>query len=117
MNYEIGQQIKKLREERDITQDSMRALLEMSRQRYARIEKGQVDITYEMIVRIADHFGVSTKVITNVSEEKPLTVRFRESHNDEEALKEVEKIEEILKVFYYHGKLYDQMKERDKNDV
>ena len=114
MSYAIGMRIKELRLKHKISQEQMADLLGTSRQRYSRLEKGQVDISFIMIKRIADFLGVPTSAITSAEEErKELVTLFREKSNAEDIIPLVSKVEEILKVFHAHEKLYYQMKERD----
>lgn len=114
MSYAIGARIKELRLERKISQEEIADILETTRQRIARIESGQIDISYDLLKRVADYFGISINEITKVAEErKGLTAMFREKSDSPMAIAAIEKIEEILKVFHAHEKLYYQMKERD----
>jgi len=112
MSYAIGSGIKELRLKSGISQEQMADLLNTTRQRYSRLENGQVDITYVMIKKIAEYLGVSTLEITSAEEEKKeLVVLFREKSDTQEVLPLISKIEEILKVSHAHEKLYYQMKE------
>lgn len=114
MSYALGLRIKELRQISKINQEQIADVLDMSRQRYSRLENGQVDISYVMIKKIADYLGVSTSDITSAEEEnKELVTLFREKGSGEDIISSVSKIQEILKVFYAHEKLYFQMKERD----
>lgn len=114
MSYALGIRIKELRQERKISQEQMAYVLETTRQRYSRIENGQVDISFVMIKKIADYLGVPTSAITSAEEEKKeLVTLFREKSMGEDVINSVAKIEEILKVFHAHEKLYYQMKARD----
>lgn len=116
MSYAIGRKIKELRTNHRISQEQMAEVLDTTRQRYSRLENGQVDISFVLIKKIADYFGVSTTEITSVErEEKELVMFFREKNTSEDIVNSVAKIEEILKVFHAHEKLYYQMKVRDEN--
>lgn len=114
MSYAIGKKIKELRSEYKIGQETMAEVLGTTRQRYSRLEKGQVDISYIEIKKIADFLGIQTTDITSAQEEqKKLVALFREKSDKPEFIESVAKIEEILKVFHAHEKLYYQMKVRD----
>lgn len=114
MSYAIGSKIKELRTSHKISQEEMAELLETTRQRYARLENGQVDISYVIIKKIADRLGVATSEITKVEQEKKeLITYFREKNTGDDILGSVAKIEEILRVFHAHEKLYHQTRERD----
>lgn len=54
MSYAIGNKIKELRTEHRTSQEQMADVLGTTRQRYSRIENGQMDISYALIKRIAD---------------------------------------------------------------
>ncbi|WP_411679873.1 helix-turn-helix domain-containing protein [Clostridium thailandense] len=114
MSYALGVRIKELRSERKIGQEKMAEILGTTRQRYSRLESGQVDISFVDIKKIADFLGISTVAITSAQEEKrELVALFREKSGSTEAIESVTKIAEILKVFHAHEKLYYQMKARD----
>ncbi len=114
MSYELGLRIKELRSERKVAQEKMSEILGTTRQRYSRLESGQVDISFVEIKKIADFLGISTTAITSAQEEKKeLVTLFREKFDRPEAIESVAKIAEILKVFHAHEKLYYQMKVRD----
>lgn len=114
MSYAIGMRIKELRSECKIGQERMAEILCTTRQRYSRLENGQVDISFVEIKKIADFLGIPTTVITSAQEEKKeLVTLFREKSDRPEAVESVAKIAEILKVFHAHEKLYYQMKVRD----
>ena len=113
MSYAIGSRIKELRNIHKISQEEMAELLNTTRQRYSRLEKGQIDISYIIIKKIADHLGVSVKEITKVEQEqKELKTFFREKEQSQELVDSVAKIEKILRVFNAHEKLYHQKRER-----
>lgn len=114
MSYALGVRIKELRTMRKISQEQMAEALDTTRQRYSRLENGQIDISFVMIKDIAKVLGVTTKEITSAEEEKKgLTTLFREKNNSPQAAEAVSKIEEILRVFHAHEKLYYQMRVRD----
>jgi len=115
MSYAIGSRIKDLRTKHRISQEQMADVLDTTRQRYSRLENGQVDISYVLIKKIADHLGVPTSDITSaVQEKKELVTFFREKNASEDIVTSVAKIEELLKVFNAHEKLYYQMRARDE---
>ncbi|NLP35805.1 MAG: helix-turn-helix transcriptional regulator [Clostridiales bacterium] len=114
MSYALGSRIKELRTIRKVSQEQMADVLETTRQRYSRIENGQVDISYVMIKKIANYLGVPTSEITSAEEEKKeLITFFREKSASRNVVDCVARIEEILKTFNAHEKLYFQMRMRD----
>ncbi|MBE3570788.1 MAG: helix-turn-helix transcriptional regulator [Bacillales bacterium] len=115
MSYAIGRKIKELRTSHKISQEQMAEVLNTTRQRYSRLESGQVDISFVLIMKVADYFGVPTSDITNAErEDKELVTFFREKNSSEDLVNSVAKIEKILKVFNAHEKLYYQMRPRDE---
>ena len=115
MSYLIGQKIKQLRKDQDITQDYMAEKLNITRQKYGRIENGQSNITYKTMEDVSKILGVNIKDITSVTAEKQtLQHLFRENENELVANDAIEKIDEILKYFSAHEKLYFQMKEKNE---
>ena len=117
MSYAIGNRIRELRTVHHVGQEEMASMLGTTRQRYARMENGQVDISFVTIKVIAEHFGLPTREITSaLDEHKELVTYFREKHVSEEMLKSVASIEDILKTFNAHQKLYFQMKVSHDHD-
>lgn len=116
MSYAIGSRIKELRTAHRISQEQLAEVLNTSRQRYARLENGQTDISYLLIMKIADFLGVTAKEITCVEEEeKELVAYFREKDSSDDVVKSVARVQEILRLFHAHEKLYTQMKVRDES--
>lgn len=117
-NYEIGRHIKTLREQRGMTQDELAQAIDVSRQRYNRIENGRVDISYTILEAIAEalNTGIESFVQSN-RPQKGLTVLYREKTDDEEEPKGVETIERLLKTLFAHEKLYFETHEDDHDDV
>uniref|UniRef100_A0A7J3SLM4 XRE family transcriptional regulator n=1 Tax=Fervidicoccus fontis TaxID=683846 RepID=A0A7J3SLM4_9CREN len=110
MSEILGQRIRELREEKRISQKAMADFLNTTRQRYARIEKGEIDITYKDLCRIASKLGVDPNQITSsLKEEKGLVVQFRELSNAEAAAEKMAKVEEILRVFFAHKRVWKRM--------
>ena len=62
--------IKKLREEKKITQEELAFQLETSQQRISKLENQQVLMTEDFIIRCAEYFGVSTDYLLGVSDIK-----------------------------------------------
>ena len=106
----LGQRIRELREEKGISQEAMADYLNTSRQRYGRIEKGEIDITYKDLCRLASKLGVDPNQITSsLREEKGLVVQFRELSNAEVSAEKMAKVEEILRVFFAHKRVWKRM--------
>lgn len=107
----IGEQIKKIREQNGISQEEISAVLGMSRQRFARIEKGISDVSYDTIVSIANYFKIETKQITDVCECVEV-VSFRTGSASSGTF---EQIEEMISFFYANKSMYKRLRV-DNND-
>jgi len=110
MSITLGKRIRELREEKGISQEAMANFLNTTLQRYSRLEKGEIDITYKDLCRIAAKLGVEPIQITKVlKEEKSLVVYFRELSNAEEAIEKIAKVQEILNVFFAHKRAWQRI--------
>ena len=91
MTNTIGQSIKKLRKERNLTQEELAAQLNVSAQAVSKWENetGLPDIS--QVIPLASVFGISTDALFGLEE----------TNVDEEALKIVQKADAMRK----HGKL------------
>lgn len=113
MSYSIGSRIKNLRINHKVSQEKMAEILNITAHRYSLMEKGQVDISYDVIKKIADSFSIPTDEITKaVKENKDLITLFREENMDAAIVESVGKVQEIITVFSAHEKLHNQMKSR-----
>ena len=109
----IGEQIRKLRETHNVTQEQIAVELGMSRQRFARIEKGLADISYDTIVAIADFLKVSTKEITDVCNDVS-SAAFRAGSA---SITSFSPIEEMVKFFYANKSLYNRMNPENSDEL
>ena len=55
--------IRELREDHDLTQSQLGAMLHMKQQQYFRYEQGYRDIPTDLLIALADYYGVSTDYI------------------------------------------------------
>ncbi len=110
MSYAIGKRINELRSQKKITQEEIASNLGITRQRFARIENGLSDISYDMIVKIAGFLAVPVSDITSVDEEDNLQILFRDLDSSENVKESVDRIVNIIKTFHAHEKLYKRMK-------
>ncbi len=110
MSKTLGQQIRELRDAKGLTQESVAAALNTSRQRYSRMESDRVDITYKDLCRIAEVYQVNPSAITNqLKQDEDLVTRFREVSDQQAAEVAMSKIEEILRVFFAHRRIWERM--------
>lgn len=108
MNELLGSRIKALRNAKHYTQEQIADQIGISRQRYARIENGTNNITLEMLSRIAKILDVAVGDITRVLDETP-TVAYRAGIET----KSVEKIFEMLDLFYANKHLNTRLQRKD----
>lgn len=109
MNELLGNRIKALRVANELTQEQIADKIGVSRQRYARIENGDNNITLEILSRIAAVLDVAVGDITRVLDEKP-AVAYR---TGEEHLSSKE-IFDMLDLFYANKHLYTKLHVRNE---
>lgn len=51
--------IRDLREDKDLTQTQMGKILSCSQRVYSNYERGDIDIPTQILIKLADHYGVS----------------------------------------------------------
>ena len=59
MNKIVSQNIKTIREMKNLTRDFVAGELDMTYSGYGKIERGEIDITISKISKLADIFGIS----------------------------------------------------------
>ena len=116
MNAILGAKIKNLRESRGFTQEQLAAKLNCTRQKYARLEKGLLDISYANISIIAQVLDVTAEEITssvsNIVKQEPI---YRKN-NGLNYTDKFEYINNMLDTFYAHRKLYYSVKQVDADE-
>lgn len=104
MNKLLGDRIKILRTGKGFTQEQLAEKIGISRQKYARIECGNNNVTLEELLQIADILEVTVGDITKVLEEKP-TVAYRAGTEKNSS----KKIFDMLDLFYANKHLYAKL--------
>lgn len=66
----LYQRIRELREDRDLTQKEMGAVLSCSQRVYSNYERGDLDIPTEILIKLADFYGVSVDYILNRTDKR-----------------------------------------------
>lgn len=66
MMARLRNRLKDLREDRDLTQDALVAILKMNKTTYTRYEQGICDIPLEFAKRMADFYNVSLDYIAGM---------------------------------------------------
>lgn len=108
MNELIGNRIKELRNAGNLTQEQVARQLGISRQKYARIEKGTNNITLEILSKIAKVLNITVGDITGVLDESPM-IAYRTGNEVSSA----DKIFDMLDLFYANKRLYGRLKHDD----
>ncbi|OGS69813.1 MAG: transcriptional regulator [Flavobacteria bacterium RIFCSPLOWO2_12_FULL_35_11] len=67
----IGKIIKKIREDKGLTQQQIAELIHMHRSNYSRVETGERDLSIEAINKIAKYFGMSIDELINFNGKVP----------------------------------------------
>jgi transcriptional regulator with XRE-family HTH domain len=119
MNTALGARIKSLRELKGFTQEQIADRMKCSRQKYARLEKGLIDITYSSISAIAAILGVNIEDITsaiNTPQQPEPMYRVNDSINEIDKEDKFEFINNMLDVFYAHRKVYNSVKKADTHE-
>ena len=116
MNAILGARIRNLRESKGLTQEQIAERMNCTRQKYARIEKGLIDISYASLTTIAKILGVKIEEITssvnNISQEQPMFRGTSDSIREDK----FEFINGMIDTFYAHRKLYNNIRQVDVNE-
>lgn len=112
MKKTIGKRIREIREGKGFTQEAVASALEISRQKLARMEKGENDISYDAILKLASFFDVDPIEITKVVEtETHEAFRLGGSTGGN-----FSQIEDIIDMFFANKSLYTRMNAGENND-
>ncbi|GAB4459509.1 MAG: hypothetical protein Fur0028_13140 [Bacteroidales bacterium] len=87
----IGQNIKKIREEKGMTQQQIAELIHMHRSNYSKIESGQREISVDALNKIAKYFGMSIDQIVNFDGAVPKEITVE----DKTLMEQVKMIQEL----------------------
>lgn len=105
MNTILGARIRSLREAKGFTEDQVAGKMKWSKQKYARLEKGLLDISYASIVTIAQVLDVEMEEIT--SSVNNIQQSFKEISSS--AQDKFEYVNEMIDLFIAHRKLYNSI--------
>ena len=64
------ERIRNLREDKDLTQTKMAAILNCSQSTYSDYERGELDIPTGTLIKIAEYHGVSADYLLEMTDEK-----------------------------------------------
>lgn len=116
MNDILGARIKSLRESEGLTQEQIAEKMGCTRQKYARIEKGLIDISFANISIIAQILGVKTEEITSVVKDSSKAEPMFRCNNSLDQEDKFSFINDMLDTFYAHRKLYNSVRQVDANE-
>ncbi|MBQ6637830.1 MAG: helix-turn-helix transcriptional regulator [Lachnospiraceae bacterium] len=105
MNEILGSRIKEIRNARNLTQEQIADTIGMSRQRYARIERGENSVTLENLSAIAKVLDVTVGDITRVLDEST-PVAYRSGPEGESS----EEIMDMIDLFYANKHMYNKLR-------
>ena len=107
----LGARIKTLRQAKGFTQEQFALKMNCSRQEYAGLEKGLIDISYASITTIAQVLGTKideiTSVVNNENIEEPIFIGSSDYGHVDKFLY----INNMLDTFYAHRKLYNSVRQ------
>lgn len=87
----IGQNIKKIREDKNLTQQQIAELIHMHRSNYSKIESGQRELSIDALNKIARYFGMTIDQIVNFDGAVPQEVTIE----DKTMMEQVKMIQEL----------------------
>ena len=80
----IGKNIKRIREEKGLTQQSIADLIAMHRSNYSKVETGDRDLSIDAIGKIAKYFSMTTDQLVNFEGDIPQEVTIEDKSLVEE---------------------------------
>jgi transcriptional regulator with XRE-family HTH domain len=87
----IGKNIKRIREEKGLTQQSIADLIAMHRSNYSRVETGDRDLSIDAISKIAKYFNMTIDQLVNFEGDIPQEVTIE----DKALIEQVKLIQEL----------------------
>ncbi len=87
----IGENIKRLREEKGLTQQQVAELVNMHRSNYSKVESGQRELSVKALSKIAKYFGITLDELVNGEGGLPEEV----SIEDTNTMEQVKLIQEL----------------------
>lgn len=80
-NLNIGTNIKKLRELKNLTQEHMASVIGVTQSAYSRLELGETEITYSKLARIAGELGMKPEDVISFNESMVFNVMHNQTGN------------------------------------
>ena len=108
----IGLKIKAIREARGLSQiEVVERLVErdvnMSRETLSKIENGNRTVSAVELNALCKVLNIDINILFEDEEDDDLVTLFRKKNFSEKTVKEVEKLQDIIKMFIYQKKIYD----------
>lgn len=108
----IGLKIKAIREARRLSQiEAVERLAEkginMSRETLSKIENGNRTVSAVELNAICKVLNIDINILFEDEEDDDLVTLFRKKNFSEKTVKEVEKLQDIIKMFIYQKKIYN----------
>ncbi|NLN47679.1 MAG: helix-turn-helix transcriptional regulator [Clostridiales bacterium] len=116
MNAILGSRIRNLREMKGFTQEQISDKMNCSRQKYARMEKGIVDISYANINMIAQILNINVEEITSSVNDSTYEKHMYRANSNGGQEDVFEFINTMLDTFYAHKKLYNSVRQVDMDE-
>mgnify|MGYP000660180167 FL=1 len=108
----IGLKIKAIREARGLSQiEAVERLAEkginMSRETLSKIENGNRTVSALELNAICKVLNIDINILFEEDEDDDLVTLFRKKNFSEKTIEEVEKLQDMIKMFIYQKKIYD----------
>lgn len=102
----IGKNIKKIREDKGLTQQLIADLIAMHRSNYSRVEAGERELSIDAIGKIAKYFNMTIDNLVNLEDDIPQEITF-EDKTIIEQIQLIQQLDEEDKTIVY--KMIDKM--------
>lgn len=111
-NISIGLKIKEVREARGLSQAEVAERLakqnvNMSRETLSKIENGNRSVSAIELSAICKVLNIGMNTLFEEYEEDDIVTLFRQKNFSEKTVKEVEKLQDMIKMFIYQKKIYN----------
>ncbi len=116
MNAILGARIKSLREAKGFTQEQLAEKMNCSRQKYARLEKGLIDISFASISAIAQILDAKMDDITSAVRYEKIDEPMYRGNSGYGQEDKFLFINNMLDTFYAHRKLYNSVRQVETNE-
>ena len=116
MNAILGARIRILRESKGFTQEQIAEQLRCTRQKYARMEKGLIDISYASINKVAQILDIAVNDITSAVSNLPSPQPMYRANGTMPQDDQFGFINSMINTFYVHRKLYESVRQNEVHE-